>query len=494
MTALRLSIEAPADVDALVVFAIRSDGRMDLLVPPKTLGRAAERLIAQAASDLAPTGADTGPIRIPSSQRGPGRVTILTTIAAQPSSEDLRDAVGGTLRDTWGLARIAVLAPDSDPVTVACVAEGALLGAYRFDAYRGDSSDPDGPAPSEIILVVPTADDSPVKEAVAEATTVAAAVNLGRDLVNTPANNLNPAALASQADKLFKHTDVGVEILDQHDLRRGEFGGILAVGQGSHDGPRLIQLQHRHPKARLHTALVGKGITFDSGGLSLKPAKSMETMKHDMAGAACVLATVSAVSKLGLPINVTGWLAAAENMPGGSAQRPGDVIKIRGGKTVEVLNTDAEGRLVLADALARACEDSPDSIIDVATLTGAAMIALGMRTAAVMANDDGLRSRVVAAADAAGEDMWAMPMPEHLRAGLKSSVADLTNTGDRNGGMLAAGIFLREFIPRGTAWAHLDIAGPAFNPESRYGYTPKGGTGFGVRSLVELLRRQSLQD
>ena len=230
----------------------------------------------------------------------------------------------------------------------------------------------------------------------------------------------------------------------------------------------------------------GKGITFDSGGLSLKPPKSMETMKADMSGAAAVLGALQAIAALGPAVNVVGYMSIAENMPGGAAQRPSDVITIYGGKTVEVLNTDAEGRLVLADAMARAAADSPTLLIDVATLTGAQMVALGIRTAGVMASNDALAAEV---ADAAGraEAMWPMPLPEELRKGLDSSVADIANVAaDRAGGMLVAGLFLREFVPAGVPWAHLDIAGPAFNDGAAYGYISKGGTGAAVRTLVQI--------
>src|SRR5690606_18773636 len=234
-------------------------------------------------------------------------------------------------------------------------------------------------------------------------------------------------------------------------------------------------------------ALVGKGMTFDSGGLSLKPSSAMEWMKSDMGGAAAVLAAMRAIAELRVPVNVVGYLAIAENMPSGTAQRPSDVLRIYGGKTVEVLNTDAEGRLVMADALVRAQEDNPDLIVDVATLTGAQLVALGTRVFAVMANDDAVRDQVVAAATSAGEAAWPMPLPEELRKGLDSSVADIANVaGERWGGMLSAGVFLKEFIADGVKWAHLDIAGPAFNQGEPHGYTPKGGTGAATRTLVRL--------
>jgi leucyl aminopeptidase len=232
---------------------------------------------------------------------------------------------------------------------------------------------------------------------------------------------------------------------------------------------------------------VGKGITFDSGGLSLKPPKSMETMKSDMSGAAAVLAALQAVAALGAPVNVIGYLPLAENMPGGTAQRPSDVITMYGGKTVEVLNTDAEGRLVLGDALARSVADAPDLLVDVATLTGAQVTALGLRVYAVMSNDDQVRDAIVDAAARAGEAAWPMPLPEDLRRGLDSAVADLANVAaESSGGMLVAGLFLREFVPDGIRWAHLDIAGPAFHSGEPYGYTARGGTGAAVRTLIQV--------
>jgi leucyl aminopeptidase len=243
--------------------------------------------------------------------------------------------------------------------------------------------------------------------------------------------------------------------------------------------------------ATAHLALVGKGITFDSGGLSLKPPTGMAAMKMDMAGAAAVLGAVRAIALLEVPVRVTAYLAVAENMPSGSAQRPGDVITAYGGRTVEVLNTDAEGRLVMMDALVRCGEDGPDAVIDIATLTGAQLVALGSRIAGAMGNDDAWRDEVVAAATAAGELVWPMPIPEELRASLDSPVADLANIGERNGGMMTAAAFLREFVPDGVRWTHLDIAGPAFNEGSAWGPFGKGGTGFGVRTLVAVAERMA---
>jgi leucyl aminopeptidase len=275
-------------------------------------------------------------------------------------------------------------------------------------------------------------------------------------------------------------------VLDEKALKKAGYGGILGVGQGSSQPPRLVKLTYRASRGAQHLALVGKGITFDSGGLSLKPAQSMEAMKSDMGGAAAVIAAMTAIARLKPDVNVTGWAPMAENMPSGSAQRPSDVLRIYGGKTVEVLNTDAEGRLVLADAIARASEDRPDLIVDIATLTGAQLVALGSRTTGVMSNDDGARDRILAASRRAGEAMWPMPLPPELRKSMDSEVADIANIGDKYGGMLVAGLFLKYFVGEGLTWAHLDIAGPAFNQPTAHGYTPQGGTAAGVRTLVAL--------
>jgi len=324
-------------------------------------------------------------------------------------------------------------------------------------------------------------------DVLARAEILCRSVALARDLVNTPPGDLSPADFALRAAEEAALLGLDCDVWDETALREAGFGGILGVGQGSTRPPRLVRITWSPPSPAASVALVGKGITFDSGGLSLKPPQSMEWMKTDMAGAAAVLGAVLAAARLALPVAVTGWLPLAENMPSGSATRPSDVLRMYGGKRVEVLNTDAEGRLVLGDALARAAEDSPDVLIDVATLTGAQIVALGNRTAGVMGNDEALRERVVAAARDSGESVWPMPLPPELRKGLDSAVADIANVpggGSRDGGMLTAAHFLAEFVPPGPAWAHLDIAGPAWNGGDAYGYTPKGGTGFAVRTLV----------
>jgi leucyl aminopeptidase len=375
--------------------------------------------------------------------------------------------------------RIAIALPARGQAEAEAVALGALLGGYTFGRYR---SEPTGQAALTLV-----ASGSHTAEAARRAEVLATAVTLARDLVNTGPSDLVPDTFAARAGQIAAEAGIGITVLDEQALAEGGYGGILGVGQGSVHPPRLVRLEYAPPGASKALVLAGKGITFDSGGLSLKPAKAMETMKSDMGGAAAVLAAMQAISTLGLPVRVVGYLPLAENMPSGTAQRPSDVLTMYGGTTVEVLNTDAEGRLVLADALARSASDSPDVLVDVATLTGAQIVSLGARVAGVMANDDALRDAVVDAAGRAGEAMWPMPLPDELRKGLESPVADLTNVApDRNGGMLVAGLFLREFVPLGVRWAHLDIAGPAYNEGPPHGYTPKGGTGAATRTLVQI--------
>jgi leucyl aminopeptidase len=332
-----------------------------------------------------------------------------------------------------------------------------------------------------------------VGDAVIErALAVSEATHQVRDLVNIPPIDLYPETFADAVVEYAQAHPVEVEVLSVEELTAGGYGGLLGVGSGSPRGPRLVKVSYQPEGASKHLALVGKGITFDTGGLSLKPPASMVGMKYDMTGAATVMSTVLAAARLSLPIRITGWLCLAENMPSGTAIRPNDVLRIRGGKTVEVLNTDAEGRLVLADGLVAAAEEYPDAIIDVATLTGAAVVALGNRYSGVMGSDE-LVGRVLSVATGTGEPMWGMPLPEELRASLNTDVADIANAkiGSTAGGMLLAGVFLQEFI--GTVseesseripWAHLDIAGSSNNGGGGYGFTGKGPTAVAVRTLL----------
>ncbi len=410
-------------------------------------------------------------------------VPVENTVPAY-DAEALRRAAGTAARALAGTGRAVLALPAAAPGAVEALALGALLGAYAFTGYRTRGQDK--PPVGELVVVTDSARRAAAEQAVLRATIVAEEVNRARDLVNLPANDLHPQAFTAAVEQAGREHGLQVEVLDEQALEEGGFGGILGVGRGSARPPRLVRIAYAPAGARTRLAFVGKGITYDSGGISLKPVGANEIMKRDMSGAAAVLGAVLAVARLGLPVAVTGWLALAENMPSGSALRPGDILRMRGGRTVEVLNTDAEGRLVLADTLVRAGEERPDAIVDVATLTAAMKMALGHRVYGVMANDDAWRGRVLDAAARSGEEAWPMPLPAQLADSLRSPVADIANSGERMGGGLAAGLFLKEFVPPGTPWAHLDIAGPAFHEGGAYGYTPRGGTGTGVRTLVAL--------
>ncbi|MDO5728918.1 MAG: leucyl aminopeptidase [Actinomycetaceae bacterium] len=354
---------------------------------------------------------------------------------------------------------------------------GALVGSYQFSDYR----DSDAPGLDELVIVAPESIDE--DEAVARIHALANAQMSIMDLVNRAPNDLYPETFVEYVADAVDGLPIAVEVWDEDRLHKENCGGILAVGAGSDRGPRLVKLTYAPDNAQRHISFVGKGITFDSGGLSLKPSDSMETMKSDMTGAATVLNATIAAAKLGLQVGITTYLALAENMPGGHAQRPSDVITIRNGMTVEVLNTDAEGRLVMADALALAAETDTDAIVDVATLTGAQMVGLGARTAGVMGTAE-VRDVIVSCANEVGEAMWPAPLPLYLRESLKSNVADIANKGTRWGGMLVAGVFLQEFVAD-KPWAHLDIAGPSYNDEAAWGANAKGATGMSLLTLVE---------
>jgi leucyl aminopeptidase len=360
------------------------------------------------------------------------------------------------------------------------VVEGFVLGSYQFLKYKGEQ-----PASELEDVVLAGRSNATLERAVARGAAVAGAVTWARDMVNEPSGAKSPAAFADAAKKLLQGKSVTVKVLAGSELEAARLGGVLGVGQGSANPPRFVKATYSPRGAQGSLALVGKGVVFDSGGLSLKTSSGMETMKTDMSGGAAVLAAMSVLDDLGVKAKVTAYVPMVENMPSGTAIRPGDVLEIRNGKTVEVLNTDAEGRLILADALSLASEDKPDAIIDLATLTGACMVALGDKVAGLMGNDDDWRDQVQSAADVAGESVWQLPLPKEYRKNLESEVADLRNISTGSyGGALTAGIFLSEFV-EGAAWAHLDIAGPA-RAGSDDGYVTRGGTGFGVRTLVEL--------
>lgn len=485
------------NVDALIVGV--ASGPDGVRLPPGADGvdAAFGGRLAATLSTLGAKGGAEEVTRVPAAAATTAPLIVGVGVGAEPAAGDaydpetLRRAAGAAVRSLSGTGRVALALPASDDVTLGAVAEGALLGAYGFLRYRDPSGEAYEPPVSDITVASPMATEQAASRAADRARAVAAGVTLTRDLVNTPPSDLHPREFAEIAESTAREAGLAVEILDESALREHGYGGIVGVGQGSANPPRLVRLAYTHPDAVRTVAYVGKGITFDSGGLSLKPAASMEWMKSDMGGAAAVLGAVSAIARLGPAVNVIGYLALAENMPSGTAQRPSDVLRMYGGRTVEVLNTDAEGRLVLADAIVRAAEDT-DLVVDVATLTGAQLVALGTRVAGAMANDDGLRAAVTEAAGHAGDAVWPMPLPEELRKTLDSSVADIANVGgDRAGAMLQAGLFLREFVPGDVRWAHLDIAGPAFNQGEPFGYTPKGGTGAATRTLVRLAEEAS---
>ncbi|MGW7075849.1 leucyl aminopeptidase [Streptomyces sp. NPDC054866] len=508
MTALTLSTAAASGLRADAIVVGVAKGAKGPVVAPgaEAVDKAYDGKLASVLETLGATGGEGEVTKLPAPSGFKAPVVLAVGLGTVPEKDEtygtdaLRRAAGTAARALSGSKKAAFALPAEDAEDTGAIAEGALLGAYSFDAYKENGSangkngkDAKGPL-AEIALLGAKPRDKAYKAAVERATAVAEELNRARDLINTPPNDLNPEAFAAVATAAAKEHGIKVQVLDEKALTKGGFGGILGVGVGSDAPPRLVKLSYTSSKAKKHLAFVGKGITYDSGGISLKPAGHNETMKCDMAGAAAVFAAVVSAARLGLEVNVTGWLALAENMPSGSATRPGDVLRMYSGKTVEVLNTDAEGRLVLADAIAKASEDNPDAIVDVATLTGAMMMALGSRTFGIMANDDAFRAAIHDASEEAGEPSWPMPLPEHLKKGMDSPTADIANMGERMGGGLVAGLFLREFVGEGITWAHLDIAGPAFNEGGPFGYTPKGGTGTAVRTLVRLAERTAAGD
>ncbi|MUM18594.1 leucyl aminopeptidase [Mycobacterium sp. CBMA271] len=402
--------------------------------------------------------------------------------------EAIRRAAGVAARSLDNVETLVTTLSERD---VDASVQGLVLGGYRFVAFRSTKTAPKDTGLQKVTLLVGDKGRAQ-KEAMDRGLAVASAVATARDFVNTPPSHLFPAEFAKQAKALATAEGIEVEVLDEKELAKAGYGGIVGVGKGSSRPPRLVRLTYRGnqgKKARSSkkVALVGKGITFDTGGISIKPAGGMENMTSDMGGAAAVIAVTLLAARQQLPLDVIATVPMAENMPSSTAQRPGDVLTQLDGTTIEVINTDAEGRLILADAIVRACQDEPDYLIDTATLTGAQVVALGLRTPGVMGTDE-FRDRVATISQSVGENGWPMPLPEELRDDLKSRVADMANvTNHRNGGMLAAGQYLREFVADGVQWAHIDVAGPAFNTSGPWGYTPKGGTGVPVRTIFGVL-------
>ena len=448
--------------------------------------------LLQALTDLGASGASDEVIKLPGSA---SKLILLTALSLKSDGsiahEVLRRAAGAAARSLAGTTSATFALPQASKQDFQAIAEGALLGAYTFDEFRGSSKGDRKPALKKITIYSKKAKDKSYLQAIKRAEIIAKYTHLTRDLINTPPSHLTPDSFSLRFKKLASSLGVKVEVLNETQLIKGGYGGIIGVGQGSANPPRLLRLSYSGKGAKKRYAFIGKGITFDTGGLALKPAQGMEAMKSDMSGAAAVCAAVLAIAELKLPINVDAWAALAENMVSDKATRPSDIITIYGGKTVEVLNPDAEGRLVLADAMVRAAEVGKkagglDGMVDVATLTGAQVVALGTRTSAVMTNNESFREQFLTLAEITGEAFWPMPLPEELRASLDSPVADMANIGDRMGGMLVAGLFLKDFVDAELPWLHLDIAGPAYNEAKAHGYTPVGGTGVALRTLVAL--------
>ncbi|QDZ13887.1 leucyl aminopeptidase [Humibacter ginsenosidimutans] len=487
---LRLVDRVPTreEGDVLVLF-VQAAGEV-----PVVLGRETDAVLV---AQVRATGRADQTVRIPAGVFDE-RPVLLVGVGSSVDASSLRAAAGAAARASGGDIRMVLDAGPATEAQLTALLEGAALGAYVYAGRPVSAADRQ---PAKEFVVVGSSDRADAL--VERAGVVADAVVLTRDLANTPPSQQGPDDLARSAVEAADGLPIDVRVWDEAALAEDGFGGILGVGSGSVRPPRLVRLDYAPEGAPRHLALVGKGITFDSGGLSLKPPASMVGMKYDMAGAASVLAVVTAVARLGLPVHVTGWMCIAENLPSGSAIRPNDVLTIRGGTRVEVLNTDAEGRLVLADGLQAATEEHPDVVIDIATLTGAQIVALGTRYSAVMGDDD-VVERLTEAASGAGELLWPMPLPGELRARLNTEVADIANAtpGNSAGGMLLAGVFLREFVGRRSdvdnavtvPWAHLDIAGSAQNDGAAYGYVGKGATGVLVRTLVDTAESLGVQE
>ena len=457
-----------------------------------------EKALLEILKNLGASGKVDEIVKVPFSKPQTIYFTGLGETTKKYEPETLRRAAGSAARALAGQAAATFALPASTLAEISAVAEGAALGSYAFNEFRS-STKPDFKEPlTQIVIATKSTTDAAVKRALVRAEIIARHTATVRDLINTPPSHLTPDSFCLRMKKIATPLGLKVEILNEATLKAQGYGGIIGVGQGSANPPRLLRVSYNPSKAKSRYAFVGKGITFDTGGLALKPANGMEAMKSDMSGAAAVIAAVFAIAELKLPIAIDAWAPLAENMVSENATRPSDIICIYGGKTVEVLNPDAEGRLVLADALMRAQEVGKKAggltgIIDVATLTGAQVVALGTRTSAVMTNNSEFSQEFLAASEKAGEAFWPMPLPEELRASLDSPVADLANIGDRMGGMLVAGLFLKEFIEPELAWLHLDIAGPSYNEAAAHGYTPVGGTGIALRSLVALIESASSQ-
>ncbi|MDO9455698.1 leucyl aminopeptidase [Nocardioides sp.] len=488
---LRSASPAKTRCDAVVVGVLSGGARPRLAPGGDDVAEAYGRKLAPLLATLSVTGKAGEVVKVPTSKTIASPVLVLVGLGPEVTPAGVRRAAGAAARAVSNAASVAIALPADSASLVRAVTEGWTLGGYTFTTYKKSAGEKK--SPGELVVLSPAARKKDVVAAFAEAQVLAGAVALTRDWVNTPPNDLRPPSFADAVVAAVKARPRGaakvtVKVLDETELAELGCGGILSVGQASDAPPRLVQLTYAPKDATQHLALVGKGITFDTGGLSIKPAANMHEMKSDMAGAAAVIAATLAIADLGLPVQVTTYAAMAENMLGGAATRPGDIVTMYGGTTVEILNTDAEGRMVLGDALVLATEQEPDVILDVATLTGHMVVALGDRVGGVL-GDQTVVDAVLTAAAVAGEDHWPMPIPEAMDERIHSSkIADLAqHDWIRWGGGLYAAAFLREFTA-GLPWAHLDIAGPAYTSGGPNGHVTSGGTGFGVTTLVEYAR------
>ena len=420
--------------------------------------------------------------------QGEGLLTVVVAgcgVGAECKPVAFRKAAGEAARAlhqakvTQAVVAAPILTNAKRGAYLEAVVEGLYLGAYTFTEFKSEAK-----AAPECTVTLCSA--IPEAEAlVAKAQVSAEAVCFTRDLVNRPGNVVNPEVMANAASKLAEELPLEVEVLDEVQMAERKMGAILAVGQGSANPPRMITLKYNGADAAPYVAYVGKGITFDSGGISIKPDDGMGEMKDDMSGAGAVLGAMKAIATLGLKCNVIGILACAENMPGGRAQRPGDIVRAANGKTIEVISTDAEGRMVLADAVDYACKLGAQKVIDIATLTGAVIIALGKETSGIVSNDDALVEQIKKAGQFAGENYWQLPSLPECKEAIKSDVADLLNSAGRPGGCITGGLFIGEFVAKGIPWAHLDIGGTSTATKDS-GHKVKGGTGFGTLTLIKL--------
>nr|WP_221634714.1 leucyl aminopeptidase [Nocardioides luti] len=490
---MRTANPAKTRADAVVVGLVTTEKGVEVAPGGEEVAKAYGRTWRPLLATLGATGKAGETVKVPTSGTLSSPLLVLVGLGKHADADAVRRGAGAAARGATNAASVALALPADTPALVRAVTEGHLLGGYSFTTYKKKPA-PEGPG--TVVVLSPVARKKDAVAAFEEAQVVAAAVATTRDWVNTPPGDLTPPVFADAVVAAGKELGKGrgapkvsITVHDEKALADLGCGGLLGVGAGSSAPPRLVELSYSPKGAKHHLALVGKGITFDSGGLSIKPAQSMTTMKSDMAGAAAVVQATFAIAALGLPVRVSAFAPMAENMLSGAATRPGDVLSIYGGTTVEITNTDAEGRLVLADALARATELGPDVILDVATLTGAMVVALGEKVAGVMGSD-GIVERVLSASATAGEPHWPMPIPEEMHERITSSkIADLIQSDwVRWGGGSFAGAFLREFTG-GLPWAHLDIAGPSFNSGGASGHLTPGGTGYAVATLVDYARQ-----